>query len=339
MKYKSNFFIMIYNFVEIMVRGTILIFILIQMLSKFVDIRFSYFYQIGIVTEMIICAIYFITTGYITVEIGEKEVVIKSLVSKKKLEFDKYFFSSKVYIPSTDLFIIHRKRVLIAFDGNIKKRIKLSNFSKKSFDKVLSILSQKTFDEKEINTSLKKEIFNIPKKDILEEYVKLMKKYAIIAVGAVVVLSSGLYFLIIKNSDGRGLTPFLGIILLLNFLILGVPVIIIVCGYLVKMNITPERIEVDVDGISIDGKTYNIKEIKQIIVTPPLYKERMIGRNFRKIIICAPKKKKMLYLGASTVAGRVIAINKIVYEEYGELCNAIGKLAIANDIEFLYDES
>ncbi len=46
-------------------------------------IRFSHLYLIGTIA-LLICAIYSITTGYITVDIGEKEVTIKNLLTKKR---------------------------------------------------------------------------------------------------------------------------------------------------------------------------------------------------------------------------------------------------------------
>lgn len=61
------------------------------------------------------------------------------------------------------------------FYTNTEREIKLSNFSKKSFDKVLSVLNKRTLDKEEIKETLKKEIFTIPKEDILEEHMRLLK--------------------------------------------------------------------------------------------------------------------------------------------------------------------
>ena len=89
----------------------------------------------------------------------------------------------------------------------------------------------------------------------------------------------------------------------------------------------------DIENINIDGKVYSMKEIKKIVATPASYEEGLIGKNFRKIIIYTTKNKKILHLGSRAVAG----INKIVYEEYNELCNIIEKSAVMNDVEFMYD--
>lgn len=333
MKYKSSFFIMIYNFIWTILGCVGIMLFLTYILSRFMIIRFSHLYLIGTVA-LLICGIYSITTGYITVDIGEKEVTIKNLISKKeKLEFDKYIFSSRVCSHSVNFIPTQIERFLIIFDGNAEKEIKLSNFSKKSFDKVLSILNKNTLDKEEIKNSLKKEVFNIPKEDILEEHMRLLKRYIIIATGAAVVLSSGLYFLIKKNSGGRGMIPFLGMTVLFNILMFGIPGIAIFYEYIKKGKETPERIHVDVDSINVDEKVYNMKEIKKIVATPASYQEGLIGKNFRKIIIHTNRNKKVLHLGARAVAG----INKIVYEEYSELCNTIEKSAVMNDVEFIYD--
>ena len=196
---------------------------LTYILSKFIVIRFSYLYPIGIII-FIVCAIYSITTGYVIVNIGEREVTIKNLISKKgKLEFDKYVFSSRICTHSINFIPTQVERFLIIFDGNEEKEIKLSNFAKKSFDKVLAILNKKTLDKEEIKSSLKKEIFNIPKEDILEEHMRLLKKYVILATGVAIILSSGLYFLVKKNSGGREMAPLLGIMILFNILMFGIP--------------------------------------------------------------------------------------------------------------------
>ena len=195
-----------------------------------------------------------------------------------------------------------------------EKEIKLSNFSKKSFDKVLAILNKKTLDKEEIKSSLKKEIFNIPKEDILEEHMRLLKKYVILATGVAIILSSGLYFLVKKNSGGKEMAPLLGIMILFNILMFGIPGIAIFYEYIKKGNEIPERIYVDIENINIDGKVYSMKEIKKIVATPASYEEGLIGKNFRKIIIHTNRNKKILHLGARAVAG----INKIVYEEYNE---------------------
>lgn len=333
MKYKSSFFIMVYNFIWTILGCVGVIFFITYVLSNFVYIRFSYLYPIGIVV-LIICSIYSIVTGYITVDIGEKEVSIKSLIStKEKLEFDRYLFSSRVCTHSVNFIPTQKERFLIIFDGNVEREIKLSNFSKKSFDKVLSVLNKRTLDKEEIKETLKKEIFTIPKEDILEEHMRLLKKYIIIATGAAIVLSSGLYFLIKKNSDGRELTSFFGMMVLFNILMFGIPGIAIFYEYIRKGNETPERIHVDIDSINIDGKVYNMREIKKIVATPASYEEGLIGKNFRKIIIHTDRNKKILHLGARAVAG----INKIVYEEYNELCNIIEKSAAMNDVDFIYD--
>lgn len=333
MKYKSSFFIMIYNFIWSVLGCAGIIFFLTYVLSIFVYIRFVYLYPIGIIV-FIVCAIYSITTGYVTVDIGEKEVTVKNLISKKeKLEFDKYIFSSRVCTHSVNFIPIQIERFLVIFDGNAEKEIKLSNFSKKSFDKVLSILNKNTLDKEEIKSSLKKEIFNIPKEDILEEHMRLLKRYIIIATGAAVVLSSGLYVLIKKNSGGREMIQFLGMTVLFNILMFGIPGIAIFYEYIKKGNETPERIHVDIDSINVDGKAYSMKDIKKIVATPASYEDGLIGKNFRKIIIHTNRNKKILHLGARAVAG----INKIVYEEYNELCNIIEKSAVMNDVEFIYD--
>ena len=120
---------------------------------------------------------------------------------------------------------------------------------------------------------------------------------------------------------------------LFNILMFGIPGIAIFCEYIRKGNETPERIHVDIDSINIDGKVYNMREIKKIVVTPASYEEGLIGKNFRKIIIHTDRNKKILHLGARAVAG----INKIVYEEYNELCNIIEKSAAMNDVDFIYD--
>lgn len=333
MKYRSSFFIMIYNFIWSILGCAGIIFFLAYILSIFVYIRFSYLYLIGIIA-FIVCAVYSITAGYITVDIEEKEVIIKSLISKKeKLEFNRYIFSSRICTHSINFIPTQVERFLIIFDGNTEKEIKLSNFSKKSFDKVLSILNKKTLDKEEIKSSIKKEIFNIPKEDILEEHMKLLKRYIIIATGAAVILSSGLYFLVKKNSDGKEMIPFLGMVILFNILMFGIPGLAIFYEYIKKGDETPERIHVDIDSINVDGKVYSMKVVKKIVATPASYEEGLIGKNFRKIIIHTNKNKKILYLGARAVAG----INKIVYEEYNELCSIIEKSAAMNDVEFMYD--
>ncbi|AVQ30847.1 DUF2909 domain-containing protein [Fusobacterium varium] len=333
MRYRSSFFIMLYNFIWTILGGIGIMLFLTYILSKFIVIRFSYLYPIGIII-FIVCAIYSITTGYVIVNIGEREVTIKNLISKKgKLEFDKYVFSSRICTHSINFIPTQVERFLIIFDGNEEKEIKLSNFSKKSFDKVLAILNKKTLDKEEIKSSLKKEIFNIPKEDILEEHMRLLKKYVILATGVAIILSSGLYFLVKKNSGGREMAPLLGIMILFNILMFGIPGIAIFYEYIKKRNEIPERIYVDIDNINIDGKVYSMKEIKKIVATPASYEEGLIGKNFRKIIIYTTKNKKILHLGARAVAG----INKIVYEEYNELCNIIEKSAVMNDVEFMYD--
>lgn len=333
MKYKSSFFIMIYNFIWTILGCVGIMLFLTYILSRFMIIRFSHLYLIGTIA-LLICAIYSITTGYITVDIGEKEVTIKNLLTKKeKLEFDKYLFSSRICTHSVNFIPTQVERFLIIFDGNLEKEIKLSNFSKKSFDEILAVLNKKTIDKEEIKNSLKKEIFNIPKEDILEEHMKLLKRYIIIAVGASIVLSGGLYHLIRKNSGGSEIAPFFGMMILFNILMFGIPGIAIFYEYLKKGNETPERIHVDIDSINIDNKVYSMKEIKKIVATPASYEEGLIGKNFRKIIIYTTRNKKILHLGARAVAG----INKVVYEEYQELCDVIEKSAIMNDVDFIYD--
>lgn len=333
MKYRSSFFIMIYNFMWTILGCAGIMLFLTYILSRFIDIRFSHLYLIGVVI-LVICAIYSITMGYIIVDIGEKEVTIRNLISKKgKLEFDKYFFSSRICTHSINFIPTQVERFLVVFDGNLESEIKLSNFSKKSFDEILALLTKKTINKEEIKESLKKEIFNIPKEDILEEHMKLLKRYIIIAIGASIALSGGLYYLIKKNSGGGEIISFFGMMILFNILMFGIPGIAIFYEYLKKGNETPERIHVDIDSIKIDNKVYNMKEIKKIVATPASYEEGLIGKNFRRIIIYTNGNKRIIHLGARTVAG----INKLVYPEYEELCVVIEKSAIMNDVDFLYD--
>ncbi|BBA49973.1 hypothetical protein FV113G1_03200 [Fusobacterium varium] len=333
MKYRSSFFIMIYNFIWTILGCTGIMLFLTYILSRFIVIRFSHLYLIG-TAVLLICAIYSITAGYFVVDIGEREVTIKNLISQKeKLEFDKYVFSSRICTHSINFIPTQVERFLIIFDGNLEKEIKLSNFSKKSFDEILAVLNKKTINKEEIKNSLKKEIFNIPKEDILEEHMKLLKRYIIIAVGASIALSGGLYYLIKKNSGRNEIIPFFGMMILFNILMFGIPGIAIFYEYLKKGNETPERIHVDMDSINIDNKIYSMKEIKKIVATPASYEEGLIGKNFRKIIIYTNRNRRILYLGARAAAG----INKVVYEEYEELCNIIEKSAIINDIDFFYD--
>ena len=105
MKYRSSFFIMIYNFIWTILGCTGIMLFLTYILSRFIVIRFSHLYLIG-TAVLLICAIYSITAGYFVVDIGEREVTIKNLISQKeKLEFDKYVFSSRICTHSINFII------------------------------------------------------------------------------------------------------------------------------------------------------------------------------------------------------------------------------------------
>ena len=74
---------MLYNFIWTILGGIGIMLFLTYILSKFIFIKFSHLYLIGIIA-FIVCAVYSIMTGYIIVNIGEREVTIKIQYQRKE---------------------------------------------------------------------------------------------------------------------------------------------------------------------------------------------------------------------------------------------------------------
>lgn len=336
MKFKSSLFLLLYNYI-----WTLLGCIGITGFVGYLSNKFVIHIKLGYVLWLLlgaagICFIYSVITGLVTAETDENGVTIKALFSDTKFfPYEDYSFNSRIKTHSINFIPVQTERFIVAVNKEKESDIRLPNFSKRAFDKLMSQLNKNSIinSSKKVESEFSEEEFAIPKDEILSAQMNLLRIYSIIAFIACIVLSGILSIMMRKVASGGALVFLVIQIFLFTAAFFIIPGVLIYVEYLKKEKITPERVYIERDKIIIDKNKYHMDSIKKITATPPDYEDGAIGGNSRKIIIYSKGKKRDLYLGVRMETG----INKVLFKEYEKLCWLLEKSAVLNGVDFIYD--
>ena len=336
MKFKSSLFWLLYNYIWTLL-GCIGIIVLVgYLLNKFVVyIKFGYVLWL-LLGAAGICFIYSVITGIVTAETDEKGITVKALFTNTKFfPYEDYSFSSRIKTHSVNFIPVQTERFIVVTNDKEEYDVRLPNFSKKAFDKLMSQLNKNSIinSSKKVEAEFSEEGFSIPKDEILSAQMNLLKVYSIIAFIICIILSVILSIMMRRVASGGELIFFITQIVLFTAAFFIIPGVCIYVEYLKKDKITPERVYIKRDNIIIDNDKYHMENIKKITATPPDYEDGVIGGNSRKIIIYSKGKKRDLYLGVRMETG----INKVLFKEYDKLCWLLEKTAVLNGVDFIYD--
>ena len=333
MKFKSNI-------IKSAIGAAILEIILGGIIYLIVNIYTSFnprYALIIIIIVGVLFAILSIKANHTVVELFDDRLTIKLGGNPvRTINFKDYDISSYVVNHSYNGIQVSTERLMRLHDGENLEEIRLHNFSKKAFEKIFSHIGKSNIDKEEVLDILVGREFFVPKKEMLNNHMKFLKGFILIASLGMLVLSVVLVLLVEKSNMPTGEVIFLFGAGFFPFTLLMVGGIggAIYLEYRKKNKKTPYKITIDKDYLVIDGEKIFMSTIEKILATPPEYG---IGtwKNSRDMTITFRNKKgiKRLYFGVRTKGWA----NKTTFEEYEEMCQILHQFSVINNVEFIYD--